>query len=143
MISERSKTITIERQTSVHATSPPIKLQIADNLTPRQEERLKEILCKNADTFAKNTKAPPITPLISHRIELDIDQPIRQRPHRTSPQEKEYIHAQVAEMLGNGIIQQSTSKHAAPVVLVKKADGTLRFCCDFRAINSHTKIADV
>lgn len=46
---------------------------------------------------------------------------------------------QVLEMLGNDIIQLSKSPRESPVVLVKKKDGTLRFCVHYRRLNAMTK----
>ena len=49
--------------------------------------------------------------------------------------------AQVQQMLTNGVIRPSNSPWASPVVLVKKKDGSLQFCMDFRQLNT-AKIKD-
>jgi len=49
------------------------------------------------------------------------------------------VKQQVADMLGKGVIQSSTSLWASPVVLVKKKDGSFRFCVNYRKLNTVTK----
>ena len=46
--------------------------------------------------------------------------------------------AQVQQMLASDVIQPSNSPWASPVVMVKKKDGSLRFCVDFRQLNAAT-----
>lgn len=60
------------------------------------------------------------------------------RPYRHSPLQKDEIERQIADMLAAGIVQPSVSPFASPVLLVKKKDGSWRFCVDYRRLNSLT-----
>ena len=56
-----------------------------------------------------------------------------------SASEQESLRAFLDENIANGIIRPSTSPLGAPVLFVKKKDGSLRLCVDFRALNKVTK----
>jgi len=64
--------------------------------------------------------------------------PINIKPYRYSPTQKDEIERQIKEMLSNGIIRPSQSPFASPVILVKKKDGSWRFCVDYRQLNNIT-----
>jgi len=73
--------------------------------------------------FAKPIGLPPKRH-ISHTIPLvPRAQPFRLRPYRYNPAQKDEIEKQVQELLQNGLIRESNSPFASPVLLVKKKTG--------------------
>ncbi len=74
-----------------------------------------------------------------HTIELYPDARVPcKAPYKQSPAEQLLIKKQVEELLETGLIRPSKSPFAAPVLFVKKPDGSLRFCVDYRALNAIT-----
>ena len=79
-----------------------------------------------------------------HReVEFGIDlvpgaTPISKAPYRLSPAELKELKQQLQELTESGFIQPSTSPWGAPVLFVKKKDGSLRMCIDYRLLNSVT-----
>jgi hypothetical protein len=67
---------------------------------------------------------------IAHDIELENTKPIRQRPYKI-PHAKQVVNECVDKMLRLNIIEPSNSDWASPIVLVKKPDGSERFCVDY------------
>jgi hypothetical protein len=96
------------------------------------------VLTAFADLFAPAAGLPPRRQH-DHRIPLVPGaQPVNVRPYRYAPHQKNEIERQIHLMLQQGIIQHSSSPFASPVLLVRKKDGTWRFCIDYRQLNSIT-----
>lgn len=72
---------------------------------------------------------------VQMKIILKNEEPIYQRPRRLSILEKEEVDKQIEEWLEEGIIKESSSDFASPIVLVKKKNGATRICCDYRKLN--------
>ena len=79
------------------------------------------------------------TDLTEHTIELLNDEPFKERFRRIAPPVVEEVRAHIQEMLDGGAIQPSQSPWCNAVVLVRKKDGSLRFCIDFCRLNQMTK----
>lgn len=74
-----------------------------------------------------------------HRIPLlPGSGPVSLRLYRYPHYQKQEIEKMVDDMLKQGIIQVSRSPYSSPVLLVKKHDGTWRFCVDYRGLNKMT-----
>ena len=87
----------------------------------------------------KLTGLPPVRNDFAHVINVPDDaKPINRPPFRMSPAELDELQRQLNELSSLGFIRPSTSPWGAPVLFVKKKDGTMRMCIDYRAINKLT-----
>ena len=64
--------------------------------------------------------------------------PISIPPYRMAPAELRELKAHLQELLGKGFIRPSASPWGAPVLFVKKKDGSFRICIDYRQLNKVT-----
>ncbi|XP_070384476.1 uncharacterized protein [Dermacentor albipictus] len=119
--------LSVEHATATMAMPAPV-VDISPTLSPVERNSLLELIDEFKSCFSSTSRVGQ-TPLTKHRILTEADaRPIWQNPYCVAPKECEAIQTQVKTMLENGAIRPSKSPWASPVVLVKKKDGSLRFC---------------
>jgi hypothetical protein len=92
----------------------------------------------SSNTCFRNHKACHPQRAVDHHIPLISGaQPFRLRPYCYTLQQNDEIEKKTQEMITSGIIQQSSSPFASPVLLVKKKDGEWRLCVDYRWLNDY------
>lgn len=112
---------------------------IAKTLNDEQKNQLQNLLRKFQDTFHGGSERQKCKIKVKHKINTGDHPAISQRPYRVSPSERRIINDEVESMLNRDIIQPSESPWSSPVVLVRKKDGSWRFCVDYRRLNKITK----
>ena len=122
---------------STHPTSPPCQPPLPENLSPLQQQQLNELFKEYIDVFSQGDEDLGNTPLLKHGIETH-GPPLRQPYRRQNPAVRREEMTQVQQMLSSNVIRPSNSPWASPVVMVRKKDGSLRFCVDFRQLNAAT-----
>ena len=76
---------------------------------------------------------------IDFQIELALGiEPISRAPYRMAPSELKELKVRMEEMVNKGFVRLSTSPWGAPVLFVKKKDGSMRLCIDYKELNKVT-----
>ncbi|CAF1199612.1 unnamed protein product [Rotaria magnacalcarata] len=102
-----------------------------------QREQLQQILWKHGKLF--DLRQPSIIKAtIHHAIETGTHPPIYTSPYRVSYKDEQIQREEIDKLLKHGVIEESTSPWSSPIVLVRKKDGSVRFCVDFRKLNNIT-----
>jgi transposase InsO family protein len=107
-------------------------------LNNEQKQRVKTFLARHSSLFASDDADLGRTSLVKHKIDTETKYPIKQRLRRTPVHLEDTIHQHIDEMLDRNVIEKSSGPWASPVVLVRKKDGSTRFCVDYRKLNEAT-----
>ncbi|GKC36801.1 putative nucleotidyltransferase, ribonuclease H, partial [Tanacetum coccineum] len=116
-----------------------IRDQVMENKS--DEKRLEDIpvVREFSEVFPEN---PPGLPPVN-QVEFQIDlipgaAPVARAPYRLAPSEMQELSDQLQELADRGFIRPSTSPWGAPILFVKKKDGSFRMCIDYRELNKLT-----
>ena len=126
-------------------TSNPDSSDIPDGIdlqdsciSENQKGQLIQFLLKWKDNFSKDFTDLGNCDLIKHEIKLKDSEPIKEPVRRIPPALYEEVKEHLKEMIAAGAIRSSHSPYSSNVVLVRKKDGSIRFCVDFRKLNRKT-----
>ena len=121
---------------------PPHLQELFENsskhLNENEKHNFKTLLIKYQNAFSKDSKDLGTTDLIEHNINTGNANPIRQPPRRIPLSKLKDAEEEIQNMASSGVIEPSYGPWSSPVVLVKKKDGSTRFCVDYRKLNDVT-----
>ena len=109
------------------------------SLSEESKKRVREYVLDQGDLFALDDTELGCTHLVTHEIETGDSPPIKQHARREPYSQTAKITLLIKEMLDRGVIVPSSSPWASPIVLVRKPDGSPRFCVDYRRLNFVTE----
>ncbi|XP_071918797.1 uncharacterized protein [Coffea arabica] len=108
---------------------------------PGDKVKLEDVLVVNEfpDVFPDELKSMPPEREIEFKIDLVPGTTlIAKTPYRMAPAELKELKLQLQDLLERGFVRESESPWGAPVLFVKKKDGSLRLCIDYRGLNDVT-----
>lgn len=114
------------------------KVRVGEKVSEADKQSLLVLLKKYKHCFASSLKDLGCTNKTEMNIELNSNRPVVYRPYRLSHHEREKVRNMVGEMLDAGVVKESVSEYASPILLVRKKDGSTRMCVDYRMLNSVT-----
>ena len=91
-----------------------------------------------SDVFLEDLPGIPSDREIDFQIELARTEPISKAPYKMDPLELKELKVQMEELVSKGFFRPSTLPWGAPVLFVKKKDGALILCIDYRELNKVT-----
>ena len=108
------------------------------HLDLNQQVKLKTLLCEYQDVFAKYEFDLGSFTAIEHTIDTGDAKPFKHRMRRTPACFVGEEEAHLKKMIDAGVIRESNSAWCSAPILIRKRDGSVRYCVDFRALNDVT-----
>ena len=130
---------TIPLLSAPHVSTQVIHTQIHVEPSESRLADLQHLLKSFPSIFCKTQKTAQVNLPVQHAIPTTDAPPVRMATRRRSPLDHQRIATAVQDMLEKDIIEPSTSEWVSEPHLVRKEDGSFRFCIDFRQLNKVTK----
>uniref|UniRef100_A0A8C6PS61 ribonuclease H n=1 Tax=Nothobranchius furzeri TaxID=105023 RepID=A0A8C6PS61_NOTFU len=107
-------------------------------LPPDWKERIVQKVNSIPEVFAKYDLDFGRTDKVKHQIKLSDPTPFKQRPQPIHPQDLDAVRKHLQELFDSGVIRESDSAFASPIVVARKKNGSVRLCIDYRKLNLQT-----
>ena len=122
------------------SVKPDLKLlNLHPDLKPVERLQIEALVTQYADVFAWSDLDLGFTDKVEHQIFLTDDTPIAQPYRRVPPSVLTEVREHIEDLLAKDIIRPSSSPWASPIVVVRKKDGDIRMCVDYRRLNAVTR----
>ena len=112
---------------------------LLDNLSPEKKDHVLKMLLGVQEALSQGDHDVGSARVEPHKIELTNETPVWQRPRNFSQPVNEEVEKQCKELMLSDILEFSNSNWSSPVVPVRKVNGDLRICIDYRLLNRVTK----
>ncbi|UYV72254.1 hypothetical protein LAZ67_9002361, partial [Cordylochernes scorpioides] len=117
----------------------PEDINVNHSLTSKERQEILDVVNEYRDCFAFGMEELGCTDVTKMDIkEVDGSKPVCLRPYKTTASEREAIREIVREWKDNGIVTETRSPYASPVLLVRKKTGDHRLVVDYRRLNIQT-----
>ncbi|TKS67456.1 Retrovirus-related Pol polyprotein from transposon 412 [Collichthys lucidus] len=130
---------TVSTSCSPSGASPALKLDFGESPIPLEwKRRIIDTLNKIPDVFSLSDTDFGCTDKVKHHIKLHDETPFKHRARPIHPQDIEAVRQHLRDLLEAGVIRESESPFSSPIVVVRKKNGDIRLCIDYRKLNLQT-----
>ena len=135
---DHSQILNIKTSNMEKAPTASKLVNIDKNLNTDETRRIKTLADRYDQVFSKSENDIGFNDKAKFEIETGVHSPIKSRPYRVPYSQQDTVNKMIDDMLTHKIISKSNSPWASPVVIIKKKDGSNRFCVDYRKLNAIT-----
>ncbi len=117
----------------------PSSFNFGDSPVPKEwKERLVGKMMERSEVFSTHEFDIGCCKSTHHTIKSTEDKPFRERSRRLAPADVEALRKHLSQLKDAGVITESRSPYASPIVVARKKTGRIRMCVDFRTLNRRT-----
>ncbi|XP_024146840.2 uncharacterized protein LOC112157953 [Oryzias melastigma] len=121
------------------STLDPNLFDFGDSPVPAEwKDRLKHELANRPNVFSLDEWDVGLAKDVENKIRLSDSTPFRERSRRLAPADIDDVWKHLQQLIQAGVIKESRSPYASPIVVVRKKNGSIRMCVDYRTLNRRT-----